>query len=319
MRYKKLNRKSQLTFFIIIGLIILVIMGFAYYTVRQTSKYTTEKETHKAQETSFDTTSIKSYISSCLEKTTKDGIQLLGKQGGVIHEDQGGIEVQHIFPSVMGEDYLVFNEAGEEIKISYGLLKVLVDSYLCEGTSIVCENSMIEIMEGNFRGAYPWANFPDPVLARGCIGRGCFGKKVFPASGGEAQMHLQLQSYVNNKIDECLDNFSFFEKQGYEIEKQGSMTINITTGEETIIAVMKYPLNIIDTSKKTTKLENFYYDTKVRLGKVYDIARTLVDEDKKSEDFDVTSSDLSFIDEDILITILRAPSYDIAISIEDEV
>ncbi|MFC1691180.1 hypothetical protein ACFL0W_03280 [Nanoarchaeota archaeon] len=79
-RCKKNSKKSQITVFIILGLIILAGASFFIY---QRSKITT-KETEVAEilETKIETLSIKTFVEECLEKTGRMAIAINSIQGG---------------------------------------------------------------------------------------------------------------------------------------------------------------------------------------------------------------------------------------------
>ncbi len=324
MRKKiKFQTKAQLTFFILIGFVILIVMGLVFYVGKQTTGYKTRKETLISQETAFDITSIRTYVTACLGKTANDGMKLLGDQGGVIYPDQGGIGNETRPPSL----YLILTQGDNEINISYGLKRANYTDYLCEGSSITCINNISEVYEGTFKGGhYPWMNFPEPS-ERNCTGnKGCFGDITYlPELDGGGSMYNQLQVYINNTFENCVD-FSIFEDEGFKIEVNGTLEVSVNTTNETVITVINYPLNIVNpTTKKHMRLEDFYYDTNVRLRRLHEIADALLDYDKNDEEFDVRDISSSFIDDNMEITILRhgqqgneiAPSEDNIVRIED--
>ncbi len=326
MRKKiKFQTKAQLTFFILIGFVILIVMGLVFYVGKQTTGYKTRKETLISQETAFDITSIRTYITACLGKTANDGMKLLGNQGGVIYEEQGGIGVGGTRPANLS---LTLIQGNNEINVSYGLKRATSSNYSCEGGSgVVCKNNISEVLEGGFKGGhYPWMGFPKPSERNCTDTKGCFGDMLYlPPLDGNGSMYNQLKVYIGNKFEECLD-FSVFEDEGFKIEANGTLVVEVNTTDETVITVINYPLNIVDpTTKKYTTLEDFYYDTQVRLRKLHEIAYDLLTYDKNNESFDVTSLFSGIFDEYMEVTVLNhgeqgneiAPSEDNIVKIED--
>jgi hypothetical protein len=73
------NKKGQLTIFIIIGIVLLAIAGVAYYYMTQIKKTEVSSET---SELSSDILPVKAYIDSCIKSVGKDAIFWIGQQGG---------------------------------------------------------------------------------------------------------------------------------------------------------------------------------------------------------------------------------------------
>jgi hypothetical protein len=307
----KNNKKSQISFFIIIGFVILIIMSLIFYMQRSQSEKKTESENFKARSTTFDVSSVKSYIDVCLQKTAKEGIILLGDQGGRIDQDQGGSGTR---PSNF---YTKFDD--KDTKVSYGLIRIplkpTTQTYLCESSTIniTCENNNTPATLGDsdFKGGrYPWVQtstqayqpFPKPSYARNCIGDGCFGSNTLPGINDEDDsMYKQLEIYISNTFDSCID-FSIFNDQGLEVKENKTLSVNVETTDETVIVVLNYTVLIKDlNTNKITKLNKFYHDTNVRLEYIHNIAYGIVQKDKVNESFDARS----FVDSDIDITVLR--------------
>ncbi|TKJ17389.1 hypothetical protein CEE44_02540 [Candidatus Woesearchaeota archaeon B3_Woes] len=320
---EKFSKKGQLTFFMLIGFVFLIVMGLVFYAGKQTTGHKTRKEALVHQETTFDIASIRSYVTACLGKVAKDGMKLLGNQGGVIYDYQGGIDIPR--PANFS---LTLVQGDTKLNVSYGLKRSSSESYNCLGGSgITCKNNISEVLVGNFKGGeYPWMGFPKPSERNCTLKKGCFGDMTYlPELDGGGSMYNQLKVYINNTFENCID-LSIFEDEGFKIELNGTLSVSVNTTEETIITIINYPLNIVDpTTKKQIRVDEFYYDTKVRLKKLHEIANTLLDFDKNNESYDVTIDSLGLIDGNMILTILRhgqggneiSPFEDNIIKIED--
>jgi hypothetical protein len=304
----KINNKAQLTFFLLIGFIVLFIMGFLFYVNKKSTEYRTKTETITTQEVPYDITAIKSYVDNCLSKTARNGMKLLGEQGGRIYPWQGGRPLN--IGNGIGDKYVVLEEEGREINVSYGIKISENKIYNCSisgNTEFVCNNTYGSINNGGFDGGvYPWIDFPNPA-ERNCQGiKGCFGQDVLPSITGQAldNMYHQLEFYINSSFESCVD-FSIF--KGFNITKNGTLEVSVNTTDQTVIVVIKYPIVITDPAiKKQTRLEKFYYDTKIRLKKLHELSAFIVREDIRNESFNPFSgSNLIGKDEKMKLSLVR--------------
>ena len=70
-------KKAQITFIIIIGIVLLIAAALLFYVSNYLSK-------NARTPLAFDKASIENYVNACIKKTGEDGLNLLGKQGGLI-------------------------------------------------------------------------------------------------------------------------------------------------------------------------------------------------------------------------------------------
>ncbi|MFH1682778.1 MAG: hypothetical protein ABIA37_03195 [Candidatus Woesearchaeota archaeon] len=72
-----MRKRGQVTIFIIVGILIVgIVIGIIFLSTSLTKKQL------EAQENGLDTNSVKLFVDSCLEKTAKEGIDLVARQGG---------------------------------------------------------------------------------------------------------------------------------------------------------------------------------------------------------------------------------------------
>jgi len=74
------NKRGQITIFIILGL--LIVATFSIFIIFKEDAVTEEIKVSEERSIEFKGENIKSYIDSCLEKVTEDGLLLIGRQGG---------------------------------------------------------------------------------------------------------------------------------------------------------------------------------------------------------------------------------------------
>ena len=89
-KMKKVNllTKAQISTFIILGLLTILIFGFIYYAMKSTTEAVAEESTLKVIQEALRTESISSYVTLCLDDSLEQALELIGKQGGYIYKDQ---------------------------------------------------------------------------------------------------------------------------------------------------------------------------------------------------------------------------------------
>ncbi len=101
---KKKSKKAQITVFILIGLIILLIFGFLFYLVNLKERSESEINIEKFTSEVLKPKILEQYTTLCLDEALEQGLILIGKQGGYINFSD--------------DDYLLFNQN----KINYAIL-----------------------------------------------------------------------------------------------------------------------------------------------------------------------------------------------------
>ncbi len=77
----KKNKRSQITVFIIVGIVLVIIASLSYYLItKQSSLGIYESVAGKT-----DVNSVRSFVEGCIIKSSESGLQLLGVQGGKIN------------------------------------------------------------------------------------------------------------------------------------------------------------------------------------------------------------------------------------------
>ena len=80
-----MSKRGQITIFMIIGGIILILFGFMFYTNSYSAKKDTDTSVKKTAELTSGSTLVKSYVENFLEEVSKEGIWLIGLGGGYIN------------------------------------------------------------------------------------------------------------------------------------------------------------------------------------------------------------------------------------------
>ena len=122
---KKKDKSAQITIFIVLGIVIMIIFGFVFYVSKQSSGKALEKKIDRIYGDFLRVTALENFIQTCLEQATKDAIIIAGLQGGKIYDTQakGGFRLQIIDDSIplINNVNAMYGAAVEAYNVSYGI------------------------------------------------------------------------------------------------------------------------------------------------------------------------------------------------------
>jgi len=90
---KKLNKKGQITIFIILGIVLLFMFLFVFLLAEKVKINNLEQEKEEVFSKVFEVEGLRIYIEGCLSRELKSGLELIGRQGGLWKGDAGGTTV----------------------------------------------------------------------------------------------------------------------------------------------------------------------------------------------------------------------------------
>ena len=249
------KKRAQVTVYIIIGIIILFLAILMFYLKGTTEKEISVQELIKSQEIPNEIKPITTYVTASLDTATREGLYLVGMQGGHIYESQGGLtdNAKSIFY--------------DEHEVSYGITKQEAE-YLSFYKPEPPE--------------YPWdtgmtTKFPY-IAGTLSINDGQFGVyNLPPLYGPGPSIQLQLEYFITSYMQNI--NLIFFKEQGFDIT-YGDMNVSVVIGENDVTAFLTYPLKITKrATNEVTNINYFYTNPQIRLKKIYNLAHDIVKKD----------------------------------------
>jgi len=282
-KIKAKMRNAQITLFLIIGIVILLGAGLLIYMV----SITPEK---KGEETVVGQTlrqqavqPVKDYITTCLDIVSSDALELVGKQGGRLYQEQGSIIPN---PSVdkLGIIFMDY----DDLKLSY---------------SIVPPKGNVGALFFSDVPEYPWPSFP--YTANGNTSDlGYFGLSRLPAlykNFSTDSIQQQLETYISNNIAKCTlwDN----KFPGFKITTGTPMTTMIIAEnlthlrqEEYISFVLDWPVTITEESSGARiTLDRFTVNYPVAFGRMYYTIKSIVEAEISNMSYEPITTDAYFI------------------------
>ncbi len=252
-------KRAQMTIFVLLGIVLLIAMLFLVFVATQ--RISKEPEKPAVHLSALST--IKSYVTSCLEKSAKEGLLLIGFSGGYI-------------PDIVKHDAVLtfFNYS-----VAYG------------------------ITEPTYSMAYPPAPVPDypykgklekkdfPYYGRDILHNLCdpHGPNKLgvtslyrPCESYEdvTSIQQQLVQFITNKTTQCV------KRSPTPISLLGNAIVNVTIGVGDVMAEMEFPFSFSTYEKKyVTEVISYSTRLPVRLKALHEFAKAIIAKDRIDHDF----------------------------------
>ena len=227
------NKKAQITMFMIIGIVILIVAGI-FISIRSTQQPPPEKIISEIAEMPVEFQPLNDFVESCISKTGKEGIKKLGFHGGYIDPNKYGLKANAVNPTESNS--FLFNPEDPQSTIPY------------------------------------WYYFKsDNECEEGCA---CGSEQPrLHKKQGDPNIEKQLEGYIDDNIDICLNNFKEFKSQGFEITT-GNPKTTVTIRNNDVMIYVTYKLE----AKKGTarfEIDEFIKTIPVELKKIYELAEEI--------------------------------------------
>lgn len=122
----------------------------------------------------------------------------------------------------------------------------------------------------------------------------------------ESFLIKQLEDYVTSELKTCIQDFTAFGNR-FDVRERGDLNVEITLNENDVTVEIDYPIDLINRINSTTiKLENFKETVPVRLKKVYETAKDIIEAENRDFFLEFKTIDLITLDEDIPTTDIEA-------------
>ncbi len=202
-------KKGQITAFIIIGIVIAASIGIVMYLRNRGIGGLTEEEIVTSSEVSAELLPVDSLVKSCIVNLAEQGIKTAEEHGGYI--DLEGLRSGIASPTDGNALEYIPNSG------------ILIPYWYYMESSDECQSGC------SFNSMIPPLCKPS--------GRSC-------VNSGANSVELQLETYIEKKIKECLNNFTSIRRAGFEIGETGEPDVDVTIRNGDILLKLNYPLSI---------------------------------------------------------------------------
>ncbi|NQV09310.1 hypothetical protein HQ529_05660 [Candidatus Woesearchaeota archaeon] len=297
-------KRGQITAFVIIGIVILGAFGFTFYISRYVSNAEFEKKIDKIVSDIRQNTPINFYVTECLDNSLREGLYLIGRQGGFIlpHQEGALLDSGWHWESYMRNSYLEYGNNSITYLIQQldsGKIKFNdAPYYPCEERNIESDNPCGFRHPANgpnsgyyYFGLNPlfYGDFPFYTLLR--------SERMSGGTGTSVQE--QLEYYVSYHIKNCVNFSSVGERFGHNIT-EGDVITNISIGRDDVVANVNFPLIItVEGREPITKMFEFYGQEQVRLSLIYNILKKIIYNPQNFGSSDQTDLSFDILNEDL--------------------
>ena len=310
--YFKHSKKSQLTMFFLLGIVMISIFFFVFYLKRSVTETKLKKEVKKISTDVLETLAIKNYVQICLDDSVKEALTLAGIQGGNIYENTNafGINLTGVAtdwvnrPNAIGKKGIGINYSNYTVNLRYAIFKPVLDNTqskhpdvprypyedsLSENPIDSSDNATLINTLGNFLPTYSERVSSLPFL---CSMEGSNYWNVsdveFSCEPGTYDaanpnsMQEYIEKYVTNKMKECVDFSVLLVDTGYDVS-QGNVTTEVLFGETNVFTTIEYPITLtVAGEAPITQFLLFTSDQKIRLKQIYELAYHMIKKDVRS-------------------------------------
>ncbi|MBR9676169.1 hypothetical protein GOV05_04115, partial [Candidatus Woesearchaeota archaeon] len=297
----KSRKRGQLTIFIILGVIILVMFSYMFYERSEKEKQEMFETINNQVTNIFQSTAMQNYVEICVEEKTNEALRILGDQGGYIFEDQGGTIPRTGSVNLGNHSMKYALDYDPTSPNCHPLFCPLVPIYPYRkiidpaapdifkklfNTSKINTTSPKSAYYGFVIGRFPALCLEDGLnwnASNGCHSAGYSPK-------GQNSIQEQLQDYIDNNLDDCLNFSSLFNDTGvyahFDIEEKNTTT-TIFFGESDLVVFVDYPLSLYSSTKNFKIVKNrFTVRIPNRIRKVWEHIYTLLSNDARNLFFD---------------------------------
>ncbi|MBR9676624.1 hypothetical protein GOV04_00595 [Candidatus Woesearchaeota archaeon] len=256
-----MNKRGQLTVFIIIGIILIVSTALIFFIRSQiTDSQKFEEPTLETVPTEYQP--LQQFITQCLQTTSKEAIIKIGMQGGYISTSVQDIDLTggQVFRASVTDP----TSAGME-SVQYSPnnnLKVPYWWYL--DSSNTCNTPC------QFDSKMPPLRKTDEALI----------------ISTQSAIEVQIERYVEQQLPVCLGGFEQFKTQGFSVEVNDNPEVTAHIARLDTAVALKYPLELKREGLRSTKIENFIVRHDVNLQRAYDAAQTVLLSNVQNEYFE---------------------------------
>lgn len=257
---KLTRRKAQITLFIILGIIILIIFWFTYQFVSSSTQQRMQTQVERAVKDIISFPALKFTIEGCLKDALEDGLILIGNQGGYIFPGQPGSIIPWALTTT-GENttYLILNSSSFQTP-AYPCLSYAEEPDFCR--------FRLNDTPSFSRAILQWLYKPSPY-----------------------SIQEQLEQYIANRTVDCTnltDTIHIFFPQ-YQVNEKG-IEANVRFGADTVSVAIDWPIEI-KIAGQTPALQAVHFELdkplEVRFRKIHKIVSDITEQESTNLSYNV--------------------------------
>lgn len=272
------HKKSQITIFVVLGIVLLVVFGFLFMYAIKIPENQIKDQTKKAASDILELSAIRYYINLCLEQSLNDAIYYVGTQGGVLYKNQKG-------SFELSQTLKVKNST-----VKYGLVRQGQNSFF---PSLPPDYPFIGHLD-----PFPKTNLPyfgKDMLTSLCDPKGPnAGKSTYLkcSTFSENSTQEQLTRYIYSDLGKRCGDLSFIKilAQGNYTVSVDRLNVSVTITSNSVVADLFYPVTVkFPNVEPSNVLYKFRVEKDVRLRKVHELAKDIIYKDSRSLNYSINT------------------------------
>jgi hypothetical protein len=269
-------KTGQVTIFIIIGIVLLIVVGLTIQLTGDVQKHNFQSQRSDIFNTIFTKEALRILVDECLQQGVEEGLELIGRQGRLWAVQPGGLPSNTFQPSINGK--IIDGE-----NIYYAITHDLGKYPIMDVQAYPCDDSTNS--PSYCRYHYPPVTFENP-------GEGNFGR----ISLLRTDILNDLQRYLSQRAVTCVEEFLTSEIPGASnIITLSSSVIQLRHAEDNIMKFeVNYPLKLVVEGKEFFHVSKFDFTYSSQFVK---LLKTIVDfplrQDQDFVDFGFTWNTLT--------------------------
>ncbi len=283
-----MSRKSQITIFIILGVLFIFSLVFLFYLISSSSEDQTETAQEIVKITETNKEAVNKYVTQCLDKTLKEGVVLITSQAGFIYKGQKGSMIDLDIP------HKTVKVAGKTVNVTF-LIYEKEEKPFSTAPYYPCYNGLLTTMNYTFKGEYCYADyynnkkvgfqFGTPLqdnnsrkISPGLCNQGTPSYSSYLCSCNDKagspydcqySIQRQLETYIETNIADCIDFSFFYDSLGLKVSND-EYYVNVSIADNDVSARLFMPIvGSSEEAPETIKSLEFYSITPIRLKTLY--------------------------------------------------
>ncbi|MDO8655678.1 MAG: hypothetical protein Q7K45_00435 [Nanoarchaeota archaeon] len=261
-----LEKRAQITIFMILGVLLLVIFLFLMQVASQAQKSQFLTEQEKVFSKAFKKESLRLYVDDCLRDELEKGLILLGKQGTIWADQPGGIK--QFSEGQNGLTYSTTEEVGEfhSGRIAYAITD---EHYLQFPGAYPCDSES---------GPPSFCQYHHPNISVR-FGAVTLLPRTFTSD---------LKQYLLDRTAWCVQNYVLTDISRHAEIVSTEIELDLTIDEEGIGVKINYPLKFNVGGEEIFSLSTFDFFYPSKFKQLLTVATFALDQDQKLVDFNHT-------------------------------
>lgn len=310
-----MKRRGQFTLFIIVGIVIFFVFGFALYARAKIMNSQLGQQADVQLKNYLTNNAINQYVTSCLDAVTDETILLATMQGGLLNstQKQKNIDYVEYYNPVLNrtfnvsiaidtnnncpdnrpkEQYIVTNDPGPyPYNCVNAYLRDLPEKYITYKDSTCGNNCTLNdfwIYSGFFGiNNLPMLCNPNGVNAREVVA----GKNSYTCdyyADYNTSMQQLLEEKISHDMNSCINFTEILKRTPSNITKVGEVNASITFSKGGFSVNLEYPFTILMRNRQPlTRMVDFNVDKEIPFKELYEYTYELANYDVKDVKFDV--------------------------------